>query len=139
MNINIELGRFLKSKDTLRIFARGRMVFSSDKDQLLPLMDYLALYANHLRPVVIFDKITGNAAALLAIKAACRKVYSPLGSQLAIKTLDRYGVQYEFSKTVPYIQRPNSEEMCPMEALSIGKEPEEFFRLIRERLSAAKG
>ena len=87
--------------------------------------------APHHRQVVIFDKIMGNAAALLSVKASCQKVYSPLGSQLAVKTLDEYGIKYHLTEIVPYIQKPNSEDMCPMEKLSINKEPEEFYEIIK--------
>ena len=79
----------------------------------------------------MFDKIVGGAAALLSIKAGCHKVYSPLGSQLAIKTLDRYGIRYHFAEIVPFIQKPGGEDMCPMERLSIGKAPEEFLEVMK--------
>ncbi len=73
----------------------------------------------------------GNAAALLSIKANCRETYSPLGSKLAIKTLDKYGIKYHITEIVPYIQKPDGEDMCPMEKLSINKEPEEFYEVIK--------
>lgn len=72
----------------------------------------------------------GNAAALLSIKAGCREVYSPLGSQLAIKTLEKYGIKYHLVEIVPYILQPDGRKMCPMEKLSIDKEPEEFYKLV---------
>ena len=76
----------------------------------------------------------GNAAALLAVKASCREVYSPLGSQLAIKTLDKYHIKYHLTETVPYIQKANGEDMCPMEKLSMNRGPEEFYKLIRNTI-----
>ena len=76
----------------------------------------------------------GNAAALLAIKANCREVYSPLGSQIAVKTLDKYGVKYYLTEIVPYILQPDGVSMCPMEKLSIDKEPEEFYQEISTRI-----
>ena len=36
-----------------------------------------------------------------------------------------------FPSPLPYIQQDNKEEMCPMERLSIGKSPGEFYVLIR--------
>ena len=87
--------------------------------------------------MAIFDKVMGNAAVLLSIKAGCREVYSPLGSQLAVKTLDRYGIKYHLTEIVPYIRKPNGEDMCPMEKLPLNKEPEEFYELIR-KLSPAR-
>lgn len=122
---------FLTSSDTLRVYKDGRLLFSSGKERLLPLLEYIGGFA-YSPEVVIFDKIVGNAAALLSIKAGCLEVYSPLGSQLAIKTLEQYKIKHCLLKTVPYIQKPNGEDMCPMEKLSIDKGPEEFYRAMRD-------
>lgn len=119
---------FVASDDTLRIYAGENLVFSSRKDRLLPLMEYLGRFAPEHTEVVIFDKIIGNAAALLAVKTGCREAFSPLGSELAAQTLAEYGIAYHFTRTVPAIQRADSEDMCPMEKLSLGKGPEEFYQ-----------
>ncbi len=125
---------FLDSDNTLNVYKEDKLIFISTKDRLLPLMDYVDEYANKHRQIVVFDKLTGNAAALLCIKAHCREVYSPLGSQLAEKTLNRYGIAYHFNKIVPFIQQANRKDMCPMEKLSIGKEPEEFYQALKARI-----
>jgi len=130
---------FLASDDTLRIYLGDTLVFSSEKDRLLPLMEYIALPRKDAgeQPVAVFDKIMGNAAALLAVKANCREVYSPLGSELAVKSFKEYGIAYHLTKIVPYIMRPDSIEMCPMERLSIGKGPEEFYCEMKTRIEAS--
>lgn len=119
---------FVASDDTLRVYEGHRLVFSSQKDRLLPLMEYLDRFAPEHTGVIIFDKIIGNAAALLAVKAGCREAFSPLGSELAAQTLAEYGIAYHFTRTVPAIQRADGEDMCPMEKLSLGKGPEEFYQ-----------
>jgi hypothetical protein len=121
---------FLISKDTLWIYENSKLIFSSEKDRLLPLLEYLDRFSPRPRQVVIFDKVIGNAAALLCVVANCQEVYSPLGSQFAIKTLDKYGIKYNFTETVPYIQQP-SKEMCPMEKLSLDRAPEEFHEIMK--------
>jgi len=126
---------FLASDDTLRIYQDETLVFSSEKDRLLPLMEFIADYNYGQQPVTIFDKIMGNAAALLVVKVNCREVYSPLGSELAVRTLERYGIEYHLSEIVPYIQRPDGKGICPMEQLSINKEPEEFYREMKARIN----
>lgn len=132
---------FTASNDTLRVYEVDRLVFSSRKDRLLPLMEYIDCFAPDHRGVVIFDKIIGNAAALLAVKAGGREVFSPMGSKLAVQTLEKYGIAYHFTRTVPTIQRADVEDMCPMEKLSTGKEPDEFYREMVAIISksAAKG
>jgi len=118
---------FLLSRDTLRVYEEDRLIFSSTKDRLLPLLEYIGQFAPQQLPVVVFDKVMGNAAALLSVKAGCREVCSPLGSQLAVETLARHGIEYNLSEITPCIKKPDGKEMCPMEKLSIGKEPEEFY------------
>jgi len=119
---------FVAHDDTLRVYEGDKLVFSSQKDRLLPLMEYLGRFAPEHKGVVIFDKIIGNAAALLAVKAQCREAFSPLGSEIAAQTLQKYGITYHFTRTVPNIQRADGEDMCPMEKLSLGKGPEEFYQ-----------
>jgi len=127
---------FLSSDDTLRIYRDETLIFSSEKERLLPLMEYLAENKPVETPVIIFDKVIGNAAALLAVKANCREAYSPLGSDIAIKTLGKHNIEYHLTEIVPYITRPDGKGMCPMEKLSIGKEPEEFYREMKSRIEA---
>lgn len=127
---------FLASDDTLRIYQGETLVFSSKKGRLLPLMDYIATQGAGVQPVIIYDKIMGNAAALLAVKVNCREVYSPLGSELAVKTLEKHDIKYHLTRTVPYIQRPDGQGMCPMEQLSIGKGPEKFYLELKARIEA---
>lgn len=127
---------FLTSDDTLRIYDGDRLVFSSKKERLMPLMEYLGGVASQHQKVTIFDKVMGNAAALLSVKAGCREVRSPLGSELAVITLDRYGITHHLNATVPYITQADGKTMCPMEKLSIDKEPEEFYRVLKARIEA---
>ncbi|MFC2011082.1 DUF1893 domain-containing protein [Chloroflexota bacterium] len=122
---------FLASDYTLMVYEGDQLVFSSDKDRLLPLLEYIDSFATDHQQVVIFDKIMGNAAALLSVKAGCQEVYSPLGSQLAIRTLDKYGIKYHLAEIVPYIQKPGGGDMCPMEKLSINKDTEEFYGVMK--------
>ena len=76
----------------------------------------------------------GNAAALLSVEAHCQEIYSPLGSELATKTLDRYGIKYHLIEIVPYIQSSDRQDMCPMEKLSLDKVPEEFYQIMRNSM-----
>lgn len=127
---------FLDSDDTLRIYRDETLVFSSKKDRLLPLMEYIADHAIDKSPLTILDKIMGNAAALLAVKVNCREVYSPLGSELAIETLKKHGITYHLDTVVPCIMRPDGKDLCPMEQLSIGKDSGEFYRELKARIEA---
>ncbi len=126
---------FLASNDTLRVYRGKKLLFTSKKDRLLPLMEYIAGSGTGRPPVTIYDKIMGNAAALLSVRANAREVDSPLGSELAIKTLAKHGIVYRLSKVVAHIVRDDGQGMCPMEQLSTGKEPEEFYRVMKIKIT----
>jgi hypothetical protein len=125
---------FVSGDDTLRIYRGRTLVFDSKKDGLLPLMEYLAGHDNSRGKVVIYDKVMGNAAALLAVTAGAGEVYSPLGSEIAVKTLERYGIKYRLDRTVSCIMRDDGQGMCPMEQLSTGKAPVEFYRIMKDKI-----
>ena len=122
---------FLISGDTLWVYRENSCLFTSKKDALLPLLEYIDKYLPHQKEVTILDRIMGNAAALLSVKACAKKVYSPLGSELAANTLDKYNIECCLSEIVPFIRNRNGEGMCPMEKLSINKSPEEFYEALR--------
>lgn len=123
---------FLISEDSLRVYDGDRLIFKSSKDGLQPLLEYIAVFTPYPGKIRIFDKIMGNAAALLSVKAGCQEVYSPLGSELAIQTLRSYHIEYHFAEVVPYIQKRNQQGMCPMEELSISKSPEEVYQVLKQ-------
>ena len=125
---------FLTSNHTARVYEEGQLVFFSRKARLLPLLEFLDKFASpSKKTLVIFDNVVGNSAALLAIQAGCSQLYSPVGSEIAIKTLKKYGITYHIQKTVPYIKRADGQGMCPMEELSIDKTPGEFYELLKNR------
>jgi len=130
---------FTSSGDTLRVYRDDRLLFASNKERLLPLLEYTETCTPHEEDVTVLDRAIGNAAALLAARISCREAYSDLGSELAAKTLDRLGISYRFAETVPYIENNRRDGMCPMEELSIGKTPDEFYLALKERIAGRQG
>jgi len=122
---------FLSSNDTLWVYKEDRLLFASSKGRLLPLLEYIDKFVPPEKDVTIFDRVVGNAAALLLTRVFCSEIYSSLGSALAVKTLSHYSIKYHFTEIVPYIQNSMREGMCPMEKLSIGKSPEEFYEALK--------
>jgi hypothetical protein len=125
---------FISSDDTLRIYRDKKLVFSSKKERLLPLMEYIASHETRQEKIILYDKVMGNAAALLAVVANAGEVYSPLGSEIGVNTLFSYDIKYHIDRIVPYIVPDDGRGMCPMEKLSIDKGPEEFHRIMKERI-----
>jgi len=119
---------FLVSNDKLRVYGGDRLIFTSSRDGLLSLIEYIDKLSPLKKDITVFDQVVGNAAALLLKRIFCREVYSPLGSELAVKTLRRFSIDYHFGEIVPYIRGRGQQGMCPMEKLSLGKSPEEFYQ-----------
>ncbi len=130
-NSNINFESFLKSDDTIRIISPDGKVFRSQRKGISPLLSYIEQNGPLKDEVVILDKVTGNAAALLMKKALCREVFSTIGSKLAAETLERFGITSYFTNTVPYIINREGNDMCPFEKMSIGKSPDEFYKLAK--------
>ena len=128
--------KFLAGDDSLLIYQDGKIIFASDKPSSIPLLEYIDRSSPCHQQVNIFDKIMGNGTALLPVLANCQKVYSPLGSQLAVSTLDKYHISYHIQYIVPYIRKTPEGEMCPMEKLSLHKAPEEFYTAVRNITNA---
>jgi len=99
----------------------------SSKNGLLSLLEYIDKFSPYEKDVTVFDRVVGNAAALLLGRIFCSEVHSPLGSELAARTLRRFSIGYHFTEIVPYIQSRGQEGICPMEKLSLDKSPEEFY------------
>jgi len=135
VSIDRLFARFVNSSDTFRVYHQGKLIFKSKKEQLRPLLEYIDESSPQVQGVVIFDRIVGNAAALLLKKAFCLEIYSPLGSEFAARTLSEQGIKYHFSRTVPYIINKAGDDICPMEKLSLDKSSEEFFQHLCTLLS----
>ena len=132
-----KFSEFLTSDDTLRVYKDGRLLFTSNKERLLPLIDYIDSCAPYESEVTVFDRVVGNAAALLIHKISCREIYGELGSELAAGTLNQFGIRYQFVETVPYIENNRRDGMCPMEELSLNKTPTEFYEALLERITGS--
>ena len=120
---------FLASNDRLRVYRGDRLIFMSDRDDLSGLVGYIERFSPGEIGVTVFDRVVGNAAALLLKQMSCGEVYSPLASQLAVRTLRRFGIDYHFTEVVPYISSRSEQGMCPLERLSLDKSPQGFYEL----------
>jgi len=124
---------FLASSDNLRVYRGDKLLFKSEQRGILPLLEYIVRFAPHEAGVTVYDMVVGNAAALLLKKIGCQRIFAPLGSDFAVKTLLGFGIDYHFMGIVPNIKNRAGDGMCPMEELSLGKGPDEFYQACLDR------
>ena len=124
------LEQFIQSGDTLWVYKEMAPIFQSRKERLASLLDYIDTFVPRIKGATMFDRIVGNAAALLLKKALCHQVYSPVASEMAVRSLEKFDINYHFSEVVPFILEENG--ICPLEKLSVGKTPDEFYRAVKD-------
>ena len=129
---------FRRSQDTVRIYLSDKLLFRSTEKGIRPLLAYLQEFHPYPEGITVFDRVVGNAAAMLLKKAACRKVYSIVGSEIAAETLKRLGIAHSFLKVVPFIINRAGDGMCPFEKASIGKSPDEFYKFTLEAATSGR-
>jgi hypothetical protein len=122
---------FAKSDFTLQIFLEKEIIFQSKEEGVSGLMKFIEKYGRQNNDVVIFDKVVGNAAALLFAFLGAKEVFSVMGSQPAEKTLGKFKIKFYFQKTIPNILNRDETDLCPFEKRSLLKTPEEFYNCLK--------
>lgn len=150
-----EFKKFSISNFTLEVWSQEDLIFRSKKEGIAGLIDFIKKYGRrHKNPtlgknlvsshtfrnknLIVFDRVVGNAAALLFSYLKIRKVYGVLGSSLAQKTLKKFRIKFYFKKTIPNILNKDRNDLCPLEKASLLKKPEEFYRIINHILNKNK-
>lgn len=122
---------FLKSSWGLELWLGQKLVFRSKKSGVKGLLDFIKRRGRRYNNLVIFDKIVGQGAALLAVYLKAKVVYGKTGSKLAAKTLKKYKIAFYFQKTILNILNKDQTDTCSIEKLSIGKTPEKFYNCLK--------
>jgi len=95
----------------------NKIIFRSKKSGVRGLLDFINERGEIQEGIVIFDKIVGQAVALLAAYLKAREVYGGTGSELAAKALEKYKIKFYFQKTIPNILNQDKTGLCPFEKL----------------------
>ena len=88
---------------TLAVLKGDQVVFHSQERGLKPLYQLYRQQPELLRDSVIADKVTGKAAAVLAVLGGAKEVYSDLISEHAFQVLESGGVKTRYGGKAPYI------------------------------------
>jgi len=124
---------FIKSSWGLELWLGDEIVFRSKKSGVQGLLDFINERNGTEEGIVIFDKIVGQAVALLAAYLKAKEVYGVTGSELASKALEKYKIKFYFQNTVPNILNKDQTGLCPMEKLSVDKTPEKFYKYLLQK------
>ncbi|RKX22833.1 MAG: hypothetical protein DRP35_00990 [Candidatus Zixiibacteriota bacterium] len=131
----ISLEEFTNLKESLIIFQNEEIIFSSFDSDIIPLVKFLGQKKELSGKIIIFDKYVGRAAGLLMTKTSPSFIYTPMISENAVNLFIEYEIDFEATKIVKYLMGEASNEMCQWEKLSIGKCPDEFYLLAKEKLT----
>jgi hypothetical protein len=123
---------FLKSPWALEVWSEEEIIFKSKESGVKGLLDFIKEQGREHKDLVIFDRIIGQGAALLAVYLKAKVVYGQTGSQLAVKCLEKYQIEFYFQETVANILNRNKTDLCPLEKLSFDKCPEDFYNSLRK-------
>ncbi len=107
-----------KEKYTFVLIKRGKLIKTSYKKGVLPLLEVINGDDQVLNKAIIADKVIGRAAALLVANYQVKAVYAGTISEKAREILDNNSVFYQFGQYVPYIKNRNQTDQCPLEKLT---------------------
>jgi hypothetical protein len=130
MFLKKEFNEFLESDWELKIFSKDKIIYESKESGVKGLLDFLQKDYKQYQDIVVFDKIVGRAAAFLMILFNAKEIFGAVGSETAGKVLEDWGIKFHSEKTIPNILNLDKTDLCPMEKLSAGKTPEEFYQAL---------
>lgn len=107
-----------KESYTFVLIKKGKLIKTSYRKGVLPLLEIIIEDGKVLNQAVIADKVIGRAAALLVANYKIKGLYADTISQKAIEVLDNFSVFYQFGKCVPYIKNRDQSDQCPLEKLT---------------------
>jgi hypothetical protein len=121
------------SQFTLVLFDKdNKELFSSRHPGLRPLVELVSQYNSkktpNLKGCILFDKVTGLAAAKLAVRSGIISYVSTLVSSAPAKAfLEKNGIKIFAERTVDAILTKDKTEMCPMEKAARSMDDKELF------------
>ncbi len=103
----------LSAHHALVIASPDGQIRTYDGRGLQPLFDALA--DNGVQDAYVYDKVTGRASSLLLAYGGAKELHTGLLSEEAVPILQKYGIKYTATQTVPYILNRSKTGSCPME------------------------
>jgi hypothetical protein len=125
------------TKYSLALVQGDKIIFSSDRHGLRPLLDCLDNYGQSKEKLTIHDKVIGLAAAkLITYSGIIDDCQAALASIPAQKFLETYGISLTAQEIVPNILTKDKRSISPSEVIALNTaEPDAFSKQIMALLS----
>ncbi len=137
MTLSRYLDELEESGMNLLVYRGSELVFSSDKNGIVPLIDAIdAIGGEGLGDLVTADRIVGKAAVLLNVYLGAREVHAMLISTGAKELLSDRGIPFVFREETDAIKMRDGVIFCPFERMVQDiSDPEVAYAKIRAKLA----
>jgi len=127
----MDINEFKASGLSILIIKNNKVIFKSREQMLAPLVQ--AIQDTDMTEATAYDKIVGRAASLLFIHAKVKEVFAVVASKPALELLTKNQIPATPQIITENIMNQAGIDLCPMEKLSQGKTPEEFYKLLTNK------
>lgn len=135
-NLDLAKTTLLENNYSIVLVKNNKIVHTSNKNGLAPLLDLYADGKSTLEGAYVADKVIGKAAALILLEANIKKLYADLISENAISVFDKANIDYQYDKKVKEIRNRDNTGMCPMEKLAQNSQnANELVKKIKEKFN----
>jgi hypothetical protein len=121
----MDMEKFKESGLSILVLKGEKVLFSSDKEMLKPLIE--AIGSVDMHGATVYDKIVGRAAMLLFVKAKVKEVFALVASKTAVQVAEQYEIPFVVEELTERIINRKGDDICPMEKKSECLGPEEFY------------
>lgn len=116
------------TKYSLALIKDDKILFSSEKSGLKPLIECVKEFKNKVKDCILHDKVVGLAAArLIVYSGMINSVFTDTASEKAKELLENNNIRLDAQKIVDNILNNKKDNICPMEQKAIEIEDNELF------------
>lgn len=101
--------------DTFLLVGRGEILRRMSGPGVRPMLQCYTNEPGLMRDGMIFDKVIGKAAAMIAVLGGVRFVYGQVMSRPGLDYLRDHGIEAQWDELVPYIENRTGDDLCPLE------------------------